>query len=68
MNRDHPEFRCERCEALNVLWYAPDEAWNEVMDRSEYSRKTVLCPRCFALLADEHGWYVELYRAEMERV
>jgi hypothetical protein len=62
---DHREYICHKCGGDNVLWFGPDEAWNDITKRAGYERDIVLCPRCFAFLAEEHGWHVELYRAEV---
>jgi hypothetical protein len=64
--RPHPEETCERCGGLNVLsWHAPSPLWNAVL-RDPVTREdrwSIICPRCFAELAEESvvgssaGWH-----------
>jgi hypothetical protein len=68
MGPGHPENVCHKCGGLNIVWWAPQEAWNEVTEAEGASREVVWCPRCFALIAAEHGWHVISYAAEMERL
>lgn len=55
---DHPERKCQRCHGQNVVWCAPSPLWNEVMrgdDINAPDRYEVVCPTCFAVLANEQG-------------
>jgi hypothetical protein len=62
----HPETTCERCGGPNVLsWHAPSPLWNAVL-RDPVTREdrwSIICPRCFAELAEESvvgssaGWH-----------
>ena len=66
---DHPEAFCELCGRENIVWFAPSEAWNEVTAGVDPVRErgAIWCPTCFSHLAEENGWYVTAYRAEVER-
>jgi hypothetical protein len=46
----HPEDRCERCGGPNIVWHAPNELWNRYA-----GDHSILCPVCFARLADAAG-------------
>ena len=50
----HPESPCQRCGRPNVRsWHAPSPLWNAVMRRDDgWDRFAVICPPCFAALAD----------------
>lgn len=50
----HPEAACERCGRPNAgSWHAPSPLWNAVLrDPSGSDAWDVLCPQCFAELAD----------------
>lgn len=54
----HPERHCGRCGGPNIVWCAPSPLWNAVMRGGtingieEYS---IVCPTCFAVLAEERG-------------
>lgn len=53
---DHPEHRCGRCSGRNIVWFAPAPLWNAVVRRADGSDEwPVLCPICFAQLAEERG-------------
>jgi hypothetical protein len=47
----HPEATCQRCGGPNVVWFAPNYVWNEVMPDDG----GVLCPTCFILAAYQAG-------------
>lgn len=47
----HPEDFCERCRRENIVWCAPSELWNKVVG----SPNGILCPVCFAKLAEAGG-------------
>lgn len=48
----HPEAYCERCKRPNLLsWYADNDVWNSVVG----SPNGVLCPICFAEIAETKG-------------
>jgi len=41
-----PPEACESCGGPNIVWHAPNEAWNAAMDPSG-ARGAILCPVCF---------------------
>ncbi len=45
-----PESVCHRCGGNNVVWFAPNEIWNQV-DAPE----DILCPSCFVISAELKG-------------
>jgi hypothetical protein len=55
----HPEARCNRCGGPNVTWCAPSPLWNEVMRGGDingpWQYDEIICPTCFAVLAEEAG-------------
>lgn len=54
---EHPENNCQRCADRNPVWHAPNPLWNEVMRGPDdlESRWGIVCPRCFAELAESKG-------------
>lgn len=54
-NHDHPENCCERCGGRNVVWYADNDLWDEVIARNPTCIDGVLCPICFIEVAEEQG-------------
>jgi hypothetical protein len=45
------EDTCQRCGGPNVVWFAPNYVWNEVIrDGTNF-----LCPNCFVVLAELAG-------------
>lgn len=48
--KSHPENYCHQCGSKNVIWYAPNELWNELCESWE-----IICPKCFQERADERG-------------
>lgn len=74
----HPEASCGRCGGPNITWCAPSPLWNAVMrggsidGEEEYDG--IVCPGCFAQLAEERGiahrWRLtaEHITAELETV
>lgn len=50
MTPDHPEYLCERCHGLNVVWFAPSQIWNQA-----HGEFDILCPVCFVSLAEAAG-------------
>lgn len=54
-NRDdaptHPEAFCDECGGPNVVWFAPNTVWNQVMPDSG----GILCPVCFIRAAERVG-------------
>ena len=67
---DHPEALCQRCGNPNIVWSAPSEAWNEVTEAVDpvLGRGVIWCPSCFAEIAEQHGWHVTRYTAEVARL
>ena len=51
----HLEEFCDDCGGKNVVWYAPNSLWNEVVRRVETGPDPMLCPRCFALRVQASG-------------
>lgn len=53
------EDRCGRCGGPNVVWSAPSPLWNAVMRggsiNGEETHGGIVCPTCFAVLAEEQG-------------
>lgn len=53
------ESVCHRCGGPNVVWWAPSPLWNEVMRGGDIGGADefdgIVCPTCFALLAEERG-------------
>lgn len=56
---EHPELKCHRCGGPNVSWVAPSPLWNQVMRGGDISgteiHDGIVCPTCFAVLAEERG-------------
>lgn len=48
---DHVEDTCQRCAGPNPFWHAPNYLWDKVVG----SEGGILCPICFADLADQKG-------------
>ena len=62
-NDDHPENRCDRCGGRNLHnWYADNEVWNEVVPE----RGAIVCPICFAIMAEEKGIHPTAWRLSRE--
>jgi hypothetical protein len=55
-----PETICRRCGGPNVWsWHAPSPVWNAVMradDDLEHNGLSIICPPCFADLAEGKGF------------
>lgn len=54
---DHPEDRCERCGGKNIVWFADSDTWN-----AHHGEFDILCPLCFAVLAEAGGFKVAGWR------
>jgi hypothetical protein len=56
---EHPEARCHRCLGPNITWSAPSPLWNAVMRGGSINGVDefdgIVCPICFAALAEERG-------------
>lgn len=55
---EHPEATCERCGRPNApTWHAPSPLWNAVLrdPATGADAFSVLCPPCFAELAEARG-------------
>lgn len=69
--REHPERTCARCGGPNIVWTAPSPLWNEVMRSGSINgdelHDGVVCPICFAQLAEAAG-VAEIWRLNAERV
>ena len=50
----HPEAVCHDCGGANVVWFAPNNLWNQVVRKSNKA-DPILCPRCFILRATAAG-------------
>lgn len=48
----HVEETCQRCGGPNPVWYAPDDIWNATVRTDGTDEWGILCPLCFALLAE----------------
>jgi hypothetical protein len=46
------DMRCQKCGAMNPIWWVDDEVWNVIAD----TREDILCPNCFMHLADSKGY------------
>lgn len=59
----HPEAYCHRCGGPNITWWAPSPVWNYVMGYPDEAHDGIVCPLCFAELAEakgaSEGWRVE---------
>ncbi|GAA0738601.1 hypothetical protein Drose_04375 [Dactylosporangium roseum] len=66
-----PEAICHRCGGPNIAWSAPSPLWNSVMRggsiNGEEEFDGIVCPPCFARLAEERG-IAELWRFSAGRV
>lgn len=51
----HPEDYCHRCGGPNVSWWVPSPVWNAVMGYPDQAHDGIVCPRCFAELAEARG-------------
>lgn len=54
----HSEEWCMRCGGANPVWTAPSPLWNQVMrdgDINNPDKFSVVCPACFAWLAEGAG-------------
>lgn len=63
------EAACRRCGVPNITWTAPSPLWNHVMrakGRDLYDG--IVCPGCFARLAEETGAVGGLWRLWAEDV
>lgn len=58
---EHPESRCEICRRPNPVWFAPSPLWNAVAPS-----KGIICPCCFATLAEGLGIVRCAWRFEPE--
>jgi hypothetical protein len=76
---EHPEERCNRCSGPYVSWSAPSPLWNQVMRGGDINRvpepfRGIICPSCFAQLAEEQGiagrwrFYAEQVHVELATV
>lgn len=67
----HPESRCARCKGPNIPWSAPSPLWNRVIRGGDINGEEIyagiVCPTCFAVLAQEQG-VAELWLFSAERV
>lgn len=48
---EHPESFCDECGGKNITWYADNDLWNKVMG----DRGAIVCPLCFAKIAEATG-------------
>ena len=62
----HPEETCENCGGPNITWFAPSELWNAVARVEDY--EPMLCPICFAKMAEEKGYKPTAWVLSMERI
>lgn len=61
-DKDHPENYCHLCGGKNIIWYADNELWNEVVDKPEL----ICCPLCFVKLAENKGIVPTAWRLSRE--
>lgn len=55
---EHTEAICQRCGGPNIVWFAPSPLWNAVMRGGSINgdeEHGIVCPICFAALAEERG-------------
>lgn len=45
------ELLCQRCTQEYVVWFCPNEIWNQVQREGEH----FFCPTCFTVLAEQRG-------------
>ncbi|HCT81183.1 MAG TPA: hypothetical protein DGT23_32360, partial [Micromonosporaceae bacterium] len=68
---EHPEGHCHRCGGPNLPWSAPSPLWNEVMRGGDInggeSYDGIICPVCFAILAEDVG-IADLWRLDAKQV
>lgn len=68
----HPEDHCHRCGGPNVSWYAPSPLWNAVMRGGSidgpWQWNEIICPLCFAELAEAAGAVGGSWRFSPDRV
>jgi hypothetical protein len=60
-----PEDSCQRCGGANPVWTAPSPLWNAVIREGSINgveTYSVVCPSCFAALAEEQGIAVSAWR------
>lgn len=67
----HIEDFCHRCGGPNITWAAPSPLWNEVMRggsiNGEEDFNGIICPICFAVLAEKLG-VAALWRLSAKRL
>lgn len=66
----HPESYCHRCKRAFIWWSAPSPLWNQVVRGGDIGGDEtfqVLCPCCFADLAEEQG-IASFWRFTADRV
>lgn len=68
----HPEDHCHRCGGPNIPWSAPSPLWNAVMRGGSINgdelHDGIVCPTCFAILAEQRGIAHALWRFSADRV
>lgn len=52
---EHPEDYCHRCGGPNLPWWTPSPIWNAVMGYPDQAHDGIVCPQCFAELAEAKG-------------
>lgn len=66
------ETRCHRCGGKNCTWSAPSPLWNEVMRGGDingpWQWNEIICPPCFAELAETSGVAARGWRFTADRV
>lgn len=59
MSPDGDESYCHRCGGPNIIWSAPSPLWNKVMRGDDINGEDrydgIVCPICFAILAQKAG-------------
>lgn len=50
-DESHPENHCHLCSGKNIIWYADNDLWNEVVE----DHNLICCPLCFVKLAKKKG-------------
>ena len=50
MERNHPEYSCEKCSRKNMSWFIDSKLWNKY-----HKTFDILCPICFTEIAEENG-------------
>lgn len=51
---EHPEDFCKKCGRPNIVWFAPNEIWNQAVRAA--NEPEILCPVCFVQLAEAAGF------------